>query len=77
MISRQWDFKFTWPWKKNFVANRVALEACAKARNEGCDLVFEANKIIGVGTFAGVDAEKESMQEHEIERNGKSEYVCL
>jgi len=28
------------------VANRVALEACVKARSEGCDLAREGNEII-------------------------------
>ncbi|CAN6446920.1 unnamed protein product [Victoria cruziana] len=36
------------PWGNapGAVANRVALEACVQARNEGCDLAREGNKII-------------------------------
>ncbi|KAG2664271.1 hypothetical protein I3760_16G073600 [Carya illinoinensis] len=36
------------PWGNapGAVANRVALEACVQARNEGCDLAREGNEII-------------------------------
>ncbi|PHT99406.1 Ribulose bisphosphate carboxylase large chain [Capsicum chinense] len=36
------------PWGNapGTVANRVTLEACVKARNEGCDLAREGNEII-------------------------------
>jgi ribulose-bisphosphate carboxylase large chain len=36
------------PWGNapGVVANRVALEACVQARNEGCDLAREGNEII-------------------------------
>jgi hypothetical protein len=32
-------------------ANRVALEACVQARNEGCDLAREGNEIIQAATY--------------------------
>ncbi|KAK8292409.1 hypothetical protein V6Z12_D06G120900 [Gossypium hirsutum] len=35
-----------WGNAPSAVANRVALEACVKARNEGCDLAHEGNEII-------------------------------
>jgi ribulose-bisphosphate carboxylase large chain len=36
------------PWGNapGAVANRVALEACVQARNEGCDLAREGNEVI-------------------------------
>ncbi|KAI3732152.1 hypothetical protein L1987_63351 [Smallanthus sonchifolius] len=40
------------PWGNapGAVANRVALEACVQARNEGCDLATEGNEIIREAT---------------------------